>query len=263
MERYTISFAGAGRVGAALCNEFFKAGHRIDTIVSRTEKIAKKVAGECNAEWSTVLQYPDSTEIIIVAVPDNSLREVLENIKCSSDTLVAHTAGSYGLDVFPARIRHTGVLYPLQTFSHNRSISFNDLPFIAEASDDKTTGILNNCISSVGGKVHYADAVHRRMLHLAAVFACNFTNHMLTDGRDLAIRAGFSFDILKPLINETISKALDAGPENSQTGPAMRNDSNTIVKHLDLLSFSPELREVYSGITESIIKYYKNHSVQF
>ena len=81
------------------------------------------------------------------------------------------------------------------------------------------------------------------MLHLAAVFVCNFTNHMITLGREVSLKADYPFEILTPLIKETISKALDSGPENSQTGPAVRNDRNTIEKHLELLSFSLSCRE--------------------
>jgi predicted short-subunit dehydrogenase-like oxidoreductase (DUF2520 family) len=95
------------------------------------------------------------------------------------------------------------------------------------------------------------------MLHLAAVFVNNFTNHMLRTGKEIASMAGFSFEVLEPLVNETISKALDIGPENSQTGPAVRNDLNTIEKHLDLLSFSPEMQDMYREITRSIITYNK------
>jgi predicted short-subunit dehydrogenase-like oxidoreductase (DUF2520 family) len=96
------------------------------------------------------------------------------------------------------------------------------------------------------------------MLHLSAVFACNFTNHMLTLSKNVALQAGFPFDILASLINETFSKAIDSGPENSQTGPAMRNDQNTIEKHLELLSFSPEMQKIYNDMTLSIIEYYRS-----
>ena len=146
----------------------------------------------------------------------------------------------------------------MQTFSHGRDVSFSDLPFFLEASDEHSSEILKNLVDSIGGKAHFADTEHRRILHLAAVFVCNFTNHMLTEGKDISDRAGFSFEVLKPLINETISKALAIGPENSQTGPAIRNDRNTIEKHLDLLSFSPELQKLYKEITQSIIEYYKD-----
>ena len=159
---------------------------------------------------------------------------------------------------FPKEFKRKGVFYPLQTFSTGRDVSFRDLPFLLEASDDQSAEILKDLVSSIGGNWHFADAEHRRLLHLAAVFVSNFTNHLLTEGKEIAVRAGFSFEILKPLINETVSKAITIGPENSQTGPAVRNDKNTIETHLELLSFSPELQSLYKEVTSAIIKYYKD-----
>jgi len=258
MNLQRISFAGAGRVGGALCRGLFRAGFTIDLIVSESAGRGRFLAESCSASWSSDLEFPHSTDIIIVAVPDHRLKGVLEAIRCRPDTLIAHTAGSFGLDIFPEQVNHKGIIYPLQTFSHGREVTFIDLPFFLEASDEHSSEILKNLVNSVGGKVHFVDTERRRMLHLAAVFACNFTNHMITGGKDISKRAGFSFEVLKPLINETISKALTIGPENSQTGPAVRNDRITIEKHLDLVSFSPELQSLYEEVTRSIIEYYKD-----
>jgi len=262
MDQNNISFAGAGRVAEALCKELFHSGSKINKIVSATEVNGKALAVSCNAEWSDELIFPDSTQIIIVSVPDHKLKDVLAELKCSPDTLVAHTAGSFGLDIFPEKIQRRGIFYPLQTFSKGRKVSFFDLPFLLESSDDKSAGILKTLAESIGGKVHFIDTEQRRMLHLAAVFVCNFTNHMLTLGREVALKADYPFEILTPLIKETISKALDTGPENSQTGPAVRNDRNTIEKHLELLSFSSDLQSIYREMTRSIAEYYyiKNKS---
>ena len=120
--------------------------------------------------------------------------------------------------------------------------------------------ILKDIAESIGSKVHFIDTEHRRLLHVAAVFACNFTNHMLTAGKQITQKAGFTFEVLKPLINETVMKALEAGPENSQTGPAYRSDIGTIKRHIDLLSFSPELQGIYKEVTKSIMKFYKTAS---
>jgi predicted short-subunit dehydrogenase-like oxidoreductase (DUF2520 family) len=251
-----ISFAGAGRVGSALCKELYHAGFSIDLIVSESENNGMVLAESCNAHWSNYSVFPDSTNIVIVAVPDHRLKEVLDKIECFPETLVAHTAGSFGLDIFPEKIKKKGVFYPLQTFSKERKIIFKELPLLLESSDMKSSLILESLAESIGGKVHFVDAEHRKILHLAAVFVNNFTNHMLTLGKEISIKAGIPFEIFHPLITETISKAIDYGPENSQTGPAIRNDQNTIKKHLELLSFSPELQKIYNEMTNSIIKYY-------
>jgi predicted short-subunit dehydrogenase-like oxidoreductase (DUF2520 family) len=257
MIQYNISFAGAGRVAGALCRELYHAGFRIDLIVSESEKNGRLLADSCKASWSPDLIFPDSTDIIIVAVPDHRLKSVLDNIICRPETLVAHTAGSFGLNIFPENIKRKGIIYPLQTFSKERKVVFRDLPFLLESSDNESSVILDSIAGSIGGKVHFVDTEQRRMLHLAAVFVCNFTNHMLTAGKEVALKAGLSFEVLEPLVKETFLKAMETGPENSQTGPAVRNDQNTIEKHLELLSFSPELQRIYSEMTRSIIKYYK------
>lgn len=256
MSKIFISFAGAGRLAGIMCREMHNAGYKIDMIVSESEKRGRFVAGLCSAVWSDKLIFPDSTEAIIVAVPDSRLKSVLGLIQCRQETLVAHTAGSFGLDVFPGNIIRKGVFYPLQTFSHNRSIGFKNLPVFIEASDSYSSGLLEDIADSLCARKYFSDAEHRRMIHLAAVFVCNFTNHMLTHGKVLAERSGFSYEELKPLIKETFLKALEEGPENSQTGPAVRNDINTIQKHLELLSFDRDLQKIYKEISASIFKYH-------
>ncbi len=258
MAHYNVSFAGAGRVAGALCMEMHCSGINIRQIVSESGTNGKPLADACNASWSSDLIFHDPLDILIVAVPDHKLHSVLNSIKCPDDTLVVHTAGSFGLDLFPDRMKHTGVFYPLQTFSKGRKIIFRDLPFFVEASDQQMTGKLKKLAEKIGSKVYFVDTEHRKMLHLAAIFVCNFTNHMLTAGKEMSSRAGLSFEVLEPLIKETISKAIDNGPDLSQTGPALRNDQNTIAKHMDLLSFSPDLQKIYKDVTQSIIEYYKN-----
>jgi predicted short-subunit dehydrogenase-like oxidoreductase (DUF2520 family) len=257
MRHYSISFVGAGNVATALCREMFNQGHFIDHITSRNEKNGRTLANSYHATWSGDLVIPVTSEIIIVAVTDKSLSEVLKAIKCNNSAIIAHTAGSFGLDVFPPELKNKGVFYPLQTFSVNRMPDISEVPFFIEASDEKTVNTLKSLAESISHSVHVSDADHRRLLHMAAVFVSNFTNHMLTTGKNISSMAGVPFEELKPLILETINKAMELGPENSQTGPAVRYDLNTIEKHLDLLSFSPDFKNVYEMITKSIISYYK------
>jgi predicted short-subunit dehydrogenase-like oxidoreductase (DUF2520 family) len=256
MTPFNISFAGAGRVGSALCKEMYRAGFKIDLIVSVSPENGKSLADSCNSRWSSDLIYPEHTDIIIVAVPDQKFNEVLQNIDCKPETLVLHTAGSIGIDDFPEHINRKGVFYPLQTFSKDRKINFKDLPFLIEGSDEHSLAIIKQLAETIGGKVIFSSGEQRRMIHLAAVFICNFTNHMLTQGQDIASEAGFAFDLLGPLLKETIAKALDIGPARAQTGPAVRNDQITIEKHLELLSSSPGMQRLYNEITRSIIQYH-------
>lgn len=256
MFHHNISFAGAGKVASALSRRIYEAGIRIDLIVSPSEENGRSLAELCGASWSPVPQFPVTSDIIIVAVPDHKLRNILENLRCQPYTLVVHTAGSFGLDIFPDHIKRKGVFYPLQTFSKERKVDFRDLPFLLESSDAESSEILKELAASIRAKACFITAEQRSMLHLAAVFSCNFTNYMLTAGKQVAEKAGVPFEILYPLLQETVLKAMSIGPDKSQTGPAVRNDQNTIERHLELLSFSPELQNIYKEITKSIINYY-------
>lgn len=257
MSRFNISFAGAGRVGASLCTQLHNSGCHIDIVHTRSEKSGGQLAQAVGARWSSLPEYPGSTDVVIVSVPDNSLEDVLKNLKCSSNTVVAHTAGSYGLEVFPDTIKKNGVFYPLQTFSESRVIDLTKVPFLLEAGDKESAIVLSELASLLSRNVSFAGIRERRQLHLAAVFACNFANHMMAIGTDIAIEAGLNPDILKPLISETVQKALEAGPTVSQTGPAIRNDMNTIDKHLKLLDSRKGIQKIYETVTQSIIDYYK------
>jgi predicted short-subunit dehydrogenase-like oxidoreductase (DUF2520 family) len=257
MKKHTLSFAGAGRVASALCREFYKKGFIISQIISESDRRGRDLAELYGAAWNDKPEFGSDTDLIIVSVPDHRLRDILSMIKCPDRSIVAHTAGSFGLEVFPGSLKKTGVLYPLQTFTIGREIDFSSVPFFIEASDSHSVSVLKSVAESIGASATLTDTSHRKMLHLAAVFVCNFTNHLLTTGKDITSKAGLPFDVLKPLITETFLKALDLGPENSQTGPAVRNDQTTIEGHLKLLDDSEELQHIYEMMTASIINYHK------
>jgi predicted short-subunit dehydrogenase-like oxidoreductase (DUF2520 family) len=257
MINLNISFAGAGRVASALAVRMADAGYPIDRIVSRDPVNGHALASRCRAEWAADLTFRPGTDLVIVSVPDHGLKEVMDSIRCDESTAVVHTAGSYGLEVFPPEISRRGVFYPLMTFTRERKPDFIDLPFLVEAGNDETADLLFRLAESLGAKPIAFNLEQRKIIHAAAVFICNFTNHMLTVGKHIAGKADIPFGIFVPLLRETISKAIELGPEKSQTGPAVRNDLNTIEKHLELLSSAPEFQEIYKEITESIISYYK------
>jgi predicted short-subunit dehydrogenase-like oxidoreductase (DUF2520 family) len=257
MTRFNLSFAGAGRVAGNLCREMHDAGFNILQIVSGNSNSGQPLAEMYGAKWSSRLTFDKTNKVILVAVPDHRLIEVLSELVVPDDCIVAHTAGSYGLEVFPESIKHPAVFYPLQTFSRERKVTLRDTPILLESLDIESRNILISLAEAIGARAQVSSADQRRLLHISAVFVCNFTNFMLTRGKEITDKAGLSFDILFPLIMETVAKAIENGPENSQTGPAARRDMNTIEKHIDLLSFSPELQELYKEVTRSITSYYK------
>ncbi|HDZ41728.1 MAG TPA: DUF2520 domain-containing protein [Bacteroidetes bacterium] len=251
-----IVIIGAGRLGLALGKELIKRGHSILKLISRSGEKAAVLASVLGCAYGNELIIPGDAEVVIVAINDDSLESVLKKLKVKGNPIIAHTAGSVGLEVFGERISGHGVFYPLQTFTRGREYDFTSIPVFIEASDDQTEKVLRSLAYSLSEKVFTLNSEKRKYLHLAAVFSCNFVNHMYYSGKEITARAGMDFGVLLPLMRETMEKAADMGPEKSQTGPAVRNDKNTIEKHLDLLSFSPDLQKIYRVITDSIINKY-------
>lgn len=259
MLNLNISFLGDGKVASALCQKLYDTEYNIVNVSSRNEKRGKELAAKVAAFWSNQFSFGSDVDVIIVSVSDNALTDVLNNIQCNENTIIVHTAGSYGLDLFPKKMKNVGVFYPLQTFSQGREIDFDGLPFLLETSNDHVNEVLTKIVDSLGSISYKCDIEHRKFIHLAAVFSCNFVNHMLTSGKEILQQSGLPFDIFEHLVHETVNKAFENGPENSQTGPAIRNDINTLKMHEELLSFDPKQREIYSVITKSISETYNKH----
>lgn len=254
MKGESVSIIGAGKVGSALAHAFADAGHKINLIVSLTEESASALAATFNCGWSVDPIIDSGTDFVVVAVPDSIISSLLSELRVSGETIVCHTAGSIGLDVFEGtQIDNRGIIYPLQTFSINRQPDIKEIPILIESDKSTISHKIMELVGTLSDKVYEVDSDRRRMIHLAAVFVCNFVNHMYRTGEMITDKTDLPFEILEPLIRETLNKAQEIGPENAQTGPAARNDRITIEKHLNLLSFSPTMKDMYEAITNSII----------
>uniref|UniRef100_UPI0025DF4A78 Rossmann-like and DUF2520 domain-containing protein n=1 Tax=uncultured Alistipes sp. TaxID=538949 RepID=UPI0025DF4A78 len=153
----------------------------------------------------------------------------------------------------PDRFARRAVLYPLQTFTKGREVDFSQIPIFLETDNEALEPELEAFARRLSATVIWADSEKRALVHLAAVFACNFVNHMYAIGERILDRAGIPFDVLKPLILETAAKALDAlSPEQVQTGPAVRGDAETRARHCQLLDSCLELKNIYTIISNSI-----------
>ena len=191
--------------------------------------------------------------IYIISVSDGAIEGISE--KLSIKGLVVHTAGSVPMDVFASKIKNYGVLYPLQTFSRLRQVSFSDIPIFLEANTSENLQLLRTVAEAISNKVYQASSAERMQIHLAAVFGCNFVNHIYHLSSQIVQQAGFDFNVLAPLILETAHKALDSGkPNEMQTGPAVRNDCEVMNKHLNMLDSNPEMKKIYEILSENIKK---------
>ncbi|HET6723164.1 MAG TPA: Rossmann-like and DUF2520 domain-containing protein [Chitinophagaceae bacterium] len=247
-----IVILGSGNVAAVLGRKFKAAGHNILQIVSRNASVASKLAYEWDTEstnYSSIINR--NADVYIIAVSDDAIDDVVADLQLPRK-VVAHTAASVSKDVLKNVSDHYGVFYPLQTL-HKEDLDLPEAPIFFDGSDDITKKKLEALANSISPKhVSQAGDDVRSKLHVAAVFVNNFTNHLYALAENYCKKEGIDFKELFPLIEETISRIKDISPSNSQTGPAARNDEETIEKHLKLLQPHPQLKKVYEALTTSI-----------
>lgn len=247
-----IILVGAGNLATQLGKALDRKGHQILQVYSRTEASASSLANMLHTKYTTsLLSLDNRADIYIVALKDSVFSENVEQIVGNrKDALFVHTAGSLPMSVWSGHALHYGVLYPMQTFSKVRDVDFTAIPIFVESNDK--LDLLKSLALSLSSKVYEADSRQRAVLHLAAVFACNFTNYMYSVCEHMLDNAGLPFDVMLPLIDETAAKVHELMPSKAQTGPAVRYDENIISKHLDLLNQYPEWQKLYESISKNI-----------
>lgn len=244
---------GAGRLAGHLLPALHRAGHRIVQVYSRTRTNAEDLANQIGADVPGSLHLTDPTaDLYILSVPDDAIPVVCATIAPRiHQGIVVHCSGAAPLDVLAGTNRR-GVLYPLQSFSPGTTIDWQTTPIFITAEDEEIRDRLIALAKQLSPQVFPLAEEQKAWLHLAAVFANNFSNHTLALSERICASAGISFAWLKPLIRRTLDQALATGPAASQTGPAVRNDQRTIEKHIELLRHHPEWQQLYALLTESI-----------
>jgi predicted short-subunit dehydrogenase-like oxidoreductase (DUF2520 family) len=255
-KRYKISFIGSGNLATRLAMELENVGHKVVDVCSRNDNNAILLTKKLyNAEVKTDYDFSDSpAEIIIIAVNDDAIAEVAREIVVREDVVLVHTSAAKPLDLLQfAATENTGVFYPLQTFSKGKRVNFDAIPIFLEASSIHAFLILNDLARSISRKTFQVDFKKRRAIHVAAVFACNFTNHLFRVSQEIMEKENLPFDLLKPLIIETLNKSLALGPQKAQTGPAFREDLETLDSHMEYLADSEIYSTIYKFISQDII----------
>ncbi|MBB6611484.1 DUF2520 domain-containing protein [Pontibacter sp. Tf4] len=250
-----ITIVGAGNVAWHLAPALQAAGHKITAIYSRTLAHAKELSRRLSDTLATQsLDFTTiATDVVLIAVPDAVIVAVANELKVKPGAILAHTSGSQPLTVLQTIAgERAGVFYPLQTFSKQKPVDLQQVPVLVEGVMEETTKVLEELAQSISRQVARVDSEKRKQLHLAAVFACNFTNHLLGISHELLQHAGLPINLLQPLVQETIEKATAHHPFTVQTGPAIRHDQNVIEEHLRLLQTEPELQQLYRLLTDSI-----------
>jgi len=246
-----IYIIGSGNVAWNLTKAFKTAQISIRGIWSRNHQAALEISQTYNIPIIEENHLSQLDGIFILAVSDAAIEKVAKKI--NHQAAIIHTSGSTPIDILTQTHHHAGVFYPLQTFSKHKNIAFNQIPILIEYSNDDIKNILENWTTKLQTQSYFCTSADRIKYHIAAVFACNFVNHMIAQAEYWLEIHQLRFDLLKPLIAETIQKAMEQGARQSQTGPAIRNDQITIEKHLKTLEHYDELKNLYSFVTQSII----------
>lgn len=194
---------------------------------------------------------PANPDIILISVKDDAIPEIVRKLRPGS-YILAHTAGSVSVSTLAGPTPHTGVLYPLQTFTKNQTLDYSEIPIFLEGSDPSTLQELETLASLFSKDIRHADSEARRHLHLASVFACNFSNALAAIAADILKDSGISFDAILPLMKQTIKKLETLTPREAQTGPAIRNDRKVIDAHINMLNDNPEAQQIYKNISNFI-----------
>ena len=231
-----VVIIGRGRLATNLEHALLSAGHEVVSINSRTLE-----------------SLPLEADVFVVAVKDAALSDVIRAAtKGRESQLFVHTAGSMPMDMFAGLTAHYGVFYPMQTFSKERLVDFNDISVFLETNDAVSMERLKMLSTTLTTHIYELDSEGRKYLHLAAVFACNFVNHCYALSAEVLAAKGLPFSVMLPLVDETAQKVHELTPREAQTGPAVRGDQNVMQMQANMLADNPAVKQIYEALSSDI-----------
>jgi predicted short-subunit dehydrogenase-like oxidoreductase (DUF2520 family) len=254
-----VVMIGSGNVAWHLAPALENIGHKVTNVYSPNIGNAKSLTKRLyEAQPTDSLDFSNNDPtLFIIAINDHAIEDVTRELILPEEAIVAHTSGSKSLNTLEyVATEHIGDLYPLQTFSKAKKIDFKDIPLLIESEDNYTKNTLLKIAGKLSKVVREVHSDDRKALHVSAVFACNLTNHLFTISEKLLANKKLDFNLLKPLITETINKSLEIGPQNAQTGPAIREDTETLENHMQYLESNEDYAAIYRLITQNIIDTY-------
>jgi predicted short-subunit dehydrogenase-like oxidoreductase (DUF2520 family) len=251
-----VVIVGAGNVATVLGSIIHTAGHEIVQVLAREQNKAKNLAALFNSTSGSIITTPYAdADIYILAISDNALAH-LDQYKTLGKRLVVHTAGSVSMETLKELSTNYGVIYPLQSLSKNVE-QIPEIPLMIDGNSDYVKNTLELFAKSVTSNVTFANDEERLKYHIAAVIVSNFTNHLYALAEEFCEQEHISFEVLLPLIEETYSRVKTQSPKAVQTGPALREDIDTMGKHLRALTSHPDLKYLYLKLSESILKFHQ------
>ena len=242
---------GSGNVAYHLTKAFSLKNIPLLQIFGRNSEELKKISRELNVPYST--EHLQDADLYIICVSDNSVENVSQIIT-KKDCLVAHTSGSLPKEILKGEYRKSS-FYPLQTFSKSKELDYEKIPFFIETENEQDKQLLFEIASKISENVMESSHEQRKYIHLTAVFACNFVNHLFAKAKEISDSQEIPFNYFLPLIDETVQKIHEIEPKDAQTGPAVRNDVKILESHEQLLK--DESLKIYKTMNHSIQKMYE------
>lgn len=251
----SVVIIGAGNVAFHLTRALLQNTVNVRQVFNRTLSKAQELGEANNIKYTDKISELEKADLYIIAASDSAIEELSHYIPYS-DSLVVHTSGSLSTKILKGNYRK-GVLYPLQTFTKNKPLRYEEIPFFVEAESQEDEEALFKLADRISNEVHRINSDQRLKIHMAAIWVSNFSNHMYSIGESICKESNLPFDVLRPLIKETANKVMTMSPIDAQTGPARRKDDLILQKHLHILTDSSK-QQLYKMISESIQRMYHN-----
>lgn len=246
--KISITLIGTGNVSWHLCGALQKTNYQIKAIAGRNTTQLNTFRETFQIPTCSIEELPES-DIVLIAVSDNAIEHIARQLK-NPNAIIAHTSGAMDLEVLP--VKNKGVFYPFQTFTKEKALQMERIPFFIEGSSPLVFDTLTQLAQQISGNVFPLDTQKRELLHLAGVYANNFVNYLFLEAERFLEKGHLPREVLYPLIEETVDKMKQIGPKNAQTGPAVRNDALTLSRHLNTLANHPDQMELYKLISRLI-----------
>lgn len=253
LEIKKILLVGSGNVATHLGINLKKNNYIIDQVFSRNIDNAKDLAQKVDSDFTNNPEKIVESDLTIIAINDDSIKDVIHYLP---NIPTVHTSGNTNINILKNNFTNYGVIYPLQSFKKNMELDLNDVPFLIEANTKDFENNLKELCSCFSEHTIQINSLKREKIHMAAVFACNFSNHMQVIAKEIMDDEKINYKLIIPLIKKTFSK-FEEDPKIKQTGPAIRKDINVIENHLNLIQKDGH-REIYKLISDSIIKTHDN-----
>lgn len=252
-----IAIIGTGNVAYHFAKRLTEFGHPPVIIASRTFEKGQIFTRSLNLQTEIITDgcfLNKKLDFVMIAVPDREIQNVIEQYVFDEDSVLLHASGAQPMAMLKGKTSHFGVLYPFQTFSKAKSVDFDEIPILIEGNSSETEEKILKLATLLGPKIHRINSEQRLKVHLAAVFASNFTNYMFYVAENILQDSGIMLSDFKHLMEETVEKAIEISPKEAQTGPAIRGDEEVLQKHQALLANAEDLKELYQLISNQIAK---------